>query len=234
MNAYSGNFDLNSVSSLPRWFGRVVSSESWQDNIEASHFDPKDQKGWGYRYRVRYFGLHSGNTEDLPDEQLPMANVILPVTAGSGLGGSFDTPAILAGTIVTGIFLDGMAGQEPYIDGILINSNNDAPKQQPKDEIGGFQLFNDTYKGTTPQLAAYVPDYLIAIKEIKRPSTASTQYKVAQSIPYTLNELRQRTAAREAVGFGIGNVGQTVTDPQLLQELKKERYIIENGTLPPN
>jgi hypothetical protein len=178
--------------------------------------------------------LHSGSTQDLPDEQLPMANVILPVTAGSGLGGFIDTPTISAGTIVTGVFLDGMAGQEPYIDGILINSNNDAPKQQPKDETGGLQLFNDTYKGTTPQLAAYVPDYLIAIKQIKRPSNASTQYKVAQSIPYTLDELRQRTAVRETQGFGIGNVGETVTNPQLLQELEKERYIIENGTLPPN
>jgi len=231
MNAYSGNFDLNSVSALPRWFGRVVSSESWQDNIEASHFDPKDQKGWGYRYRVRYFGLHSGSTEELPDEQLPMANVIMPVTAGSGLGGFIDTPALSAGTIVTGVFLDGMAGQEPYIDGILINSNNEVPKQQPKDEIGGLQLFNDTYKGTTPQLAAYVPDYLIAIKNIKRPSNASTQYKVAQSIPYTLNELRQRTAAREAAGPQVGDV---VTDPEIVAELEKERYIIENGTLPPN
>lgn len=232
MNAYSGNFDLNSVSSFPMWLGRVVSSVSWQDNIEAAHFDPKDQKGWGYRYRVRYFGLHSGSTQELPDDQLPMANIIMPVTGGSGLGGFIDTPALSAGSIVIGIFLDGMAGQEPYIFGVLINSNNDVPKQQPKDETGGLQLFNDTYKGTTPQLAAYVPDYLIAIKCPERPSGASTEYKVAQSIPYTLNELQQRTAARETQGFGIGNVGETVTDPQLIQEIQTEQYIIENGSLP--
>jgi hypothetical protein len=180
MNEYSGNFDLNSVSSLPRWFGRVVSSASWQDNIEAAHFDPKDQKGWGYRYRVRYFGLHTGNTQDLPDDQLPMANVILPVTAGSGLGGFIDTPALSAGTVVTGIFLDGMAGQQPYIDGVLINSNNEVPKQQPKDEIGGLQLFNDTYSGTSPQTASYVPDHLIATKKIERPSNVSTEYRIPQ------------------------------------------------------
>jgi hypothetical protein len=162
-----------------------------------------------------------------------MANVIMPVTAGSGLGGFIDTPTLSAGTIVTGVFLDGMAGQEPYIDGILINSNNEVPKQQPKDEIGGLQLFNDTYKGTTPQLAAYVPDYLIWTIKVERPANASTQYKVSQSVPYTLDELRQRTAAREALGFGIGNVGDVVTDPEIRAELEKERYIIENGTLPP-
>jgi len=232
MTQYSGNFDLNTVSSFPMWLGRVVSSVSWQDNIEAAHFDPKDQKGWGYRYRVRYFGLHSPNTKDLPDEQLPMANVIMPVTGGSGLGGSLDTPTILAGSIVVGFFLDGMAAQEPYIFGVLINSNNSVPKQQPKDDTGGLQLFNDTYKGTTPQLAAYVPDHLIAIKCPERPSGASTQYKVTPSIPYTLDELRQRTSVREAQGIGIGNVGEVVTNQEVIKEIQTEQYIIENGSLP--
>jgi len=228
MNAYSGNFDLSTVSALPRWFGRVVSSVSWQDNIEAAHFDPKDQKGWGYRYRIRYFGLHSGNTQELPDEQLPMANVIMPVTAGSGLGGFIDTPTISAGTIVTGIFLDGMAGQEPYIDGILINSNNSVQKSQPKDQTGGLQLFNDTYKGSNPQTGAFVPDFLQAIKPIERPAGASTQYRIAQSTPLTIDELRARTAAREKADL---KVGDKVTDPETLKLLEQERKIGETGTL---
>lgn len=182
MNEYSGNFDLNSVSSLPLWIGRVVSSVSWQDNIEAAHFDPADKKGWGYRYRVRYFGLHSANTQNLPDEQLPMANVILPVTAGSGLGGFVDSPALSSGSIVIGFFLDGMAGQEPYILGVLINSNNQVPRGQSQTEMGGAQLFNDTYnKGTNPQTGAFAPEFLCLSNQaqnLKRPSGASTQYQV--------------------------------------------------------
>lgn len=223
MSAYSGNFDLNAASSLPRWFGRVVSSASWQDNIEAEHFSPEQQKGWGYRYRVRYFGLHSASIEELPDDQLPMANVILPVTAGSGLGGFIDTPTISAGTIVTGFFLDGMAGQEPYIDGILINSNNSVQKSQPKDETGGLQLFNDTYNGT-----AFVPDFLQAIAPIERPAGASTEYQIAQSTPFTIDELRSRTAAREAAGPQVGNV---VTDQETLNLIQQERQIGATGTL---
>ena len=229
MNQYSGNFDLNTVSALPRWFGRVVSSVSWQDNIEAEHFDPKNQKGWGYRYRVRYFGLHSANIQDLPDEQLPMANTILPVTAGSGLGGFIDTPTLSAGSIVTGIFLDGMAGQEPYIDGVLINSNNEVQKSQPKDEIGGLQLFNDTYKGSSPQTGSFVPDYLQAIKRIKRPSFASTEYKVSQQTPLTIDELRQRTAAREAAGPQVGDVA---TDAETVEAIRQEQEIGRTGTIP--
>lgn len=162
MNEYSGNFDLNSVSSLPRWVGRVVSSESWQNNIEPELFSSKKKKkGWGYRYRVRYFGLHSGSKQELPDDQLPLANVVMPVTSGSGLGGGHDTPTITAGTIVTGFFLDGMSGQEPYIDGILINSNNDVPRNQGNGLIDGLQLFNDTYRGGSPEQGAFVPNYFI-------------------------------------------------------------------------
>jgi len=177
---------------------------------------------------VRYSGLHSGSTQDLPDEQLPMANVIMPVTAGSGLGGFIDTPTISAGTIVTGVFLDGMAGQEPYVDGILINSNNSVQKSQPKDETGGLQLFNDTYKGTNPQTGAFVPDFLQAIKPINRPAGASTQYRVAQQNPLTIDELRARTAAREAAGPQVGDV---VTDQETLKLLEQERRIIRTGTL---
>lgn len=190
MNAYSGNFDLNSVSALPTWFGRVVSSVSWQDNIEAAHFDPANKRGWGYRYRVRYIGLHSPSTQDLPDEQLPMANVILPVTAGSGLGGFVDTPSLSAGSLVTGFFADGMAGQEPYITGVLVNSNNEVPKTQSStDPLGGLQLFNDTYKGTNPQTGSFVPDHLQLIKKIERPSYASKQFKVSSTSIKTIEQL---------------------------------------------
>lgn len=178
MSQYSGNFDFSTVTSVPQWWGRVVSSVSWQDNIESEHFDLKEKKGWGYRYRVRYMGLHSGNTDDLPDDQLPMANVILPVTGGSGLGGFVDTPCLSAGSLVTGIFMDGMAGQEPYITGVLINSNNEVPKSQPKNETGGLQLFNDTYKEGSPQTGSFVPDHLRLIKKIERPSYVSNRYKI--------------------------------------------------------
>jgi hypothetical protein len=233
MNAYSGNFDLNSVSSLPRWFGRVVSSESWQDNIEASHFETKSQKGWGYRYRVRYMGLHSASTKELPDEQLPMANVILPVTGGSGIGGFIDTPTLSSGSLVTGFFLDGMAGQEPYIDGILINSNNEVQKSQPQDETGGLQLFDDTYTSGPPETASFVPDYLQAIEPIERATFASEQYRIKPTTPLTIDELRARTAAREAAGPQVGDVyGVTIRDPKVEALLEQERQIGATGIVP--
>jgi hypothetical protein len=158
-----------------------------------------------------------------------MANVVMPVTAGSGLGGFIDTPALSAGTIVTGFFLDGMAGQEPYIDGVLINSNNEVQKSQPKDLIGGLQLFNDTYKGSNPRTGSFVPDYLQTIKKIRRPSFASTEYRIAQTTPLTIDELRERTAARESSGPQVGDV---VSDAETIEAIRQEQEIGRTGNLP--
>lgn len=124
-------FDSEFVTHPPRWYGRVVSKESWTGNIASEKFDGTNEiKGWGYRYKVRIFSWHTGDKNVVPDEQLVMANTVLPVTAGSGLGGSATTPSLEPGSVVTGFFMDGMGGQEPYIDGILGNSNNNAPKEQ--------------------------------------------------------------------------------------------------------
>ena len=141
--ATSTAFDPEFISIPVRWVGRIVSSESWQDNIIPENFDNESEiKGWGYRYKVRIFAWHTGEKEVVPDEHLTIANVIYPITAGSGHGGYSETPSLAAGSIVTGFFLDGSGGQEPYIDGILGNSLNDVPKIQQR---FGFDQFNDTY-----------------------------------------------------------------------------------------
>ena len=154
--ASSTAFNPEFISTLPRWFGRVVSSATWQDNIVPHTFsDPNELKGWGFRYKVRIFSWNTGDPGVVPDEQLLMANVVLPVTAGSGHGGYFETPAIAAGSVVTGFFLDGEGGQEPYIDGILPNTNDTVPKKQGTGPLAGYQQFNDTY-GPKAQVADYL------------------------------------------------------------------------------
>ena len=154
--ATSTGFNPEYIGILPRWFGRIVSSETWQDNIVPHTFsDPDEIKGWAFRYKVRIFSWNTGDPGVVPDEQLHMANVVLPVTAGSGHGGYFETPSLAAGSVVTGFFLDGEGGQEPYIDGVLANASNNVPKKQGTGPIAGYQQFNDTYG---PK--AKVPDFL--------------------------------------------------------------------------
>ena len=60
---------------------------------------------WGYRYKVRIIGQHEQDEADVTAEELPWAQVMYPVTAGTGHGGSYQTPAIKQGSFVLVSFL---------------------------------------------------------------------------------------------------------------------------------
>lgn len=115
----------------PWWLGRVEEKETWSDNIEGETFTSVAQiQGWGHRYKVRIFNWHTGELDKLPPKDMAFCQVVMPVTAGSGHGGASQTPSIESGSVVFGFFMDGMAGQEGYIVGVLGNSNNNVPKER--------------------------------------------------------------------------------------------------------
>ena len=114
------------------WIGQIPKEGVWKENI--SGFPAKENtesKGWGERYRVRIMGYMVDSWEsdsptedpDIPDEELPWALVMYPVTAGGGPGGSSASANICQGTLVFGFYLDGEDGQQPVIMGCL--GNND-------------------------------------------------------------------------------------------------------------
>lgn len=108
------------------WMGQIVDESTHiknNANKKGDHQirdDRDDYQGYGYRYKVRIFGRDL-QTKDLPDEALPMADVILPTTAGSGTGGSIQTPQLKQGNLVVGFYKDGKHGNEPIIIGCLPN-----------------------------------------------------------------------------------------------------------------
>jgi hypothetical protein len=115
----------------PWWIGRVESKTTWDENVQAETFEGLNAiKGWGHRYNVRVFNWHTGDVDKLKPEETVKAQVVMPVTAGSGHGGASITPSIESGSVVFGFFKDGMAGQEPYIVGVIGNSNNNVPKKR--------------------------------------------------------------------------------------------------------
>lgn len=117
----------------PWWMGRVEAKETWSDNIEGETFtSAADIQGWGHRYKVRIFNWHTGELDTLPPKDMAFCQVVMPVTAGTGHGGASQTPSIESGSVVFGFFMDGMAGQEGYIMGVLGNSNNNVPKERGK------------------------------------------------------------------------------------------------------
>lgn len=95
-----------------RWFiGRVV---SLADPLKLG------------RIKVRIFGVHSENTLDIPDDDLPWAQIVAPITEGgtSGLGSIL---GIQVDANVFGIFLDGTNSQLPLVVGSLPKEGDTNP-----------------------------------------------------------------------------------------------------------
>ena len=92
----------------------------WVGQIPALNPEMEQQvsgSGWGNRYPVRIMGYHPYSQEELPDEDLPWALVILPPGVGSGGGGVSKSVKFTPGDVVTGFFLDGDNAQQPVIFG---------------------------------------------------------------------------------------------------------------------
>lgn len=103
------------------WTGQVVDESTWVGNEVLQNHKKDEVKGYGKRYRVRIFSRDS-EVKVVPDAQLDMADVVLPVTAGTGHGGYAETVCLSQGSWVTGWFLDGAEGRQPRILGCLPNN----------------------------------------------------------------------------------------------------------------
>ena len=78
---------------LESWVGTVVSYDSQKEQIEG---------GWGWRYKVRIMGDNT-NTDQITDQQLSYAYVLLPTTAGSGGAFKMRSVRISQGDFVYGV-----------------------------------------------------------------------------------------------------------------------------------
>lgn len=121
-----------------RWFtGRVVDLE-----------DPK-QLG---RVRVRVYGIHTEDTTMIADEDLPWAQVVVPVTQG-GTAGFGNNLGIQVNTFVFGMFLDGQNSQLPLVLGSL-------PKQEDN-ELDEYDSVSTNPLARGVQVKPYTPDETI-------------------------------------------------------------------------
>jgi hypothetical protein len=110
-------------ASFSWWVGQIADDSTWRDNILPGKFESANQiPGWGRRYKVRIIGLHDQGETEIASDQLPWAQVMYPITAGGGQGGSGQTPNLRQGNMVFGFFLDGQEQQVPVIMGVLGNN----------------------------------------------------------------------------------------------------------------
>lgn len=102
------------------WIGQIAEESSWVDNKRGIPSETnKDTPGFGERYKVRIMGYHTAVPSELPDDHLPWASVMYPVTAGGGTAATSETANLRQGMFVFGFFLDGEDGQQPVIMGVI-------------------------------------------------------------------------------------------------------------------
>ena len=171
------------------WIGQVSDDSYWRDNINTTKFKDKQSiPGWGYRYKVRIFGLHDAGEGGIESKDLPWANVMYPVTAGAYLQSSGQTPMIRQGNIVFGFFLDGPEQEQPVIMGVMGNNSQSELATKIGDDrvsntqpgtlaTSGFAEGNDDYKGTSkPQ----VPD---GDKVVDKPKPKELAKQLSDKVP---------------------------------------------------
>tara|TARA_Y100001938_G_scaffold44143_1_gene61265 strand:- start:6165 stop:8813 length:2649 start_codon:yes stop_codon:yes gene_type:complete len=141
------------------WIGRIADNSSWRDNELSGKFQSASQiPGFGKRYKVRIMGVHDASEDEIPSDQLPWANIMYPVTAGGGQGGSYQTANLRQGMFVFGFYMDGQDMQVPVIMGVLGNNAQTALETKIGkgdtnfDPTSGFAQGQEDIKGPAKSL----------------------------------------------------------------------------------
>lgn len=96
------------------WVGQIPAFESG-----SGQENQNNGGGWGNRQKVRILGYHPFDENELSNEDLPWAQVLLPTTAGSGAGNVATNTKLRPSDSVFGFFLDGDNAQIPVILGVF-------------------------------------------------------------------------------------------------------------------
>lgn len=105
------------------WIGQVTDPKkgNWKQTKERYRTETGEEI-YSHRCRVRIIGYHDC-VDDLPDNQLPMAHVLVPPNQGvnAGQGETFNYHG---GEVVLGFFLDGADAQQPVVFGSLFKQQD--------------------------------------------------------------------------------------------------------------
>ena len=143
------------------WIGQIAEESSWVDNLSGTPTETNEgTPGFGQRYKVRIMGYHTAVPSELPDDHLPWATVMYPVTAGGGTASTSETANLRQGMFVFGFFMDGEDGQQPVIMGVIGYNNYTAIMAEVPD--AKFVPFNGLNPSRGQNVATYsrtvVPD----------------------------------------------------------------------------
>ena len=129
------------------WVGQIAPA-----NVQGEQLAPtknEEIENWGNRLKVRIMGYHPFSKADLPDEDLPWANIMIPSTSGTGASNFSKSVMLRPGDVVIGFFLDGETAQHPIIMGAF-SRTNDVLQDLPSESIGFLPFTGYTDKIAPP------------------------------------------------------------------------------------
>jgi len=100
---------------------KAIQTEYYGDNTRwfiADVVDHTPPYGYEGRVKIRIHGVHNPSTREIPQNDLPWAQVVLPTTEG-GVSGLGRTPRLTSGATVFGFFMDGKSSQVPLVLGSI-------------------------------------------------------------------------------------------------------------------
>ena len=236
------------------WIGQIADDSFWRDNIIPGKFPNKESiPGWGRRYKVRIMGVHDQGNTAIEAENLPWANIMYPVTAGSGIGNAFQTSALRQGMFVFGFWMDGQNMQTPVIMGVLGN-NAQTPlptgtiDYKVTNTVAGNLAYSGYAEGAEPKLGTAkekVPDSGLVTEKPKPddiakegaappPGVGLNKFGLRKDLP--VSELQQRDiqnaqALAQAQGLNVEETGEFVK--KKVQEGIKNRVGAANAPYTP-
>ena len=111
------------------WIGRVAAPSVWKkDNNTLAVTGGKQQ-----RVKVRIIGYHPWEETEMPENDLPWAEVMQDPQVGSGQGGMGESMSLQGGETAVGFFMDGEEAQQPVIMGLL-NRNQEVESTISSDD----------------------------------------------------------------------------------------------------
>lgn len=116
-----------------RWFFGIVVDGSPPSSLEG-------------RVKVRIYGIHDGDVNNIPQVDLPWAQVLIPGTS-PGVSGLGAIPQLLPGALVFGVFLDGKDSQLPLILGSVAKEEFPTSVQAQGRDDPSVNLFAYNYSG---------------------------------------------------------------------------------------
>jgi hypothetical protein len=155
------------------WIGQVAPESAQKKQL--------DKEGWGNRRKVRIMGYHPANETELPNDDLPWAQVLLSTSDGSGAGNYATSIKISPGDSVFGFFMDGDNAQLPVIIGVFGKTKEGASKEEYAFPFQPFTGYTNKIKNDNSKLR----------NDQTNESTQQTQESPVHTSPQVANSINK-------------------------------------------